>query len=68
MIIGLASKLGRCAGEQLGMGRNLGMHFQAYDDFPITGGAFDELFRIGRAGIDEHGVVSLACWQYKPLS
>jgi hypothetical protein len=39
--VGLAAELGRGAGEQLGVGRHLGMDFHADDDFPVAGGALE---------------------------
>ena len=47
MAIGIAAELRGCAGEELGMGGDLGMDLHAHDDLPIAGGALDELGCIG---------------------
>ena len=53
MIVGSAAEIGRGAGEQLGLGRHLGVDLHADDDLPVAGGAGDEVLRIGRSGFDE---------------
>src|SRR5262249_48462136 len=43
MRVRLAAELGRSAGEQLGVGGDLGMHFHADHHLPLSGGAVDEI-------------------------
>ena len=43
MRVRCAAEFGRGAGKQLGVGRHLGMHFHADDDFPVAGCAVDQL-------------------------
>ena len=54
--IGRGTEGGRGAGEQFRFRSHLGMDLHADDHFPIAGGAGDQAFRVGRAGVDEgHG-------------
>ena len=59
--VGRRAESGRGAGKQLCLRGHLRMHFEADDDLPVAGGAGDEAFGVGRAGIDEgHGGLQLA--------
>ncbi len=44
--VGIGAERGRCAGEELGFGDDLGMDFEPKHDLPVAGFAFDE----GHAG------------------
>ncbi len=46
--VGRAAEFGRGAGEQLRLGRHLGMHLHADDNLPVAGRAFDQF--VGFAG------------------
>src|SRR5690242_8463766 len=65
MRVWLAAELGRSAGEQLGVGGDLGMHFHADHHLPLTGGAFDKIARF-RAflhfGYITPSVVTVIAW------
>ncbi len=51
--IGIAAEFGRGAGEKFRLGRDLRVNLHADDDFPVAGGALDQL---GRFGMRAHRV------------
>jgi hypothetical protein len=48
--VGLRAKGRRRAGEQLGVGFDLGVHLKPHDDFPIARGAVDDVGVIAAHG------------------
>ena len=48
----------RCAGKQFGIRRDLRMHFQTQDNFPIPGLALNPIFCVRDALCCEHGINS----------
>ena len=52
LAVGLGAEFGRGAGEQLGLGQDLGMDFHADHDFPVAGLALEQLVLYGRVHTD----------------
>ena len=59
MLVRPRAECGGRAGEQLGVGSHLRVHFQADDDFPVAGGAGDQLVRAGGADVQMASVMGL---------
>ena len=53
MAVRRAAESRRRAGEKLRLRGDLGMHLHADDDLPVAGGAADQVFRIGVAGLGD---------------
>jgi len=58
MAVRCAAKFGRSAGEQFGLGADLGVHLHADDHLPVAGGAADQF---GRFGLRSHRITA---WIY----
>ena len=67
--VGRRAERGRGAGKQLCLRGHLRMHLHADDHFPVAGGAGDEAFGFGRAGVDEgHFMAAVRIFEWRLAS